>query len=105
MSYQVGQACYSDFAVAAAAVASAESGTVVPAGSVVYVVDAAADALGSITYTFSDVSGGVTPMVYAQAPSLPECGLLTAADAGTMGWGVAAAWLCAWALLCLRKGF
>jgi len=104
VSFQVGAACYESIEGAAAAVASAEIGRVVPAGSGVFVVDAVAGSGGSITYTLTDPASVVSPVVYVSSPSLPECGLLTAADGLALGWGVAAAWIGVFAVLALRRG-
>jgi len=104
MSFQVGSVCYDTAAAATAAVAAGETGKVVPAGSVVYVVDAVASAAGSITYTFTDPAGIAASVVYTSTPTIPECGLLGTGDAVAMGWGVAGAWIAAYAILQMRKG-
>ena len=104
MGFQVGAACYDTAAAAASAIAAAETGKVVPAGSVVYVVDAAASA-ASITYTLNDAEGAQASVVYQSTPTLHDCGLMGAEDALVMGWGVVAAWIAAYALLAIRKGW
>jgi hypothetical protein len=104
MSYQVGSACYPDEYTALGAIAAAESGKVVPAGSVVYVVSAQPNLGGFINYVLDDMAGVQPSIVFDTHPSLSECGLLGTADALAMGWGVLAAWLGAYALLQIRKG-
>ena len=104
MAYQVGTACYPTLDGAASAVASSETGKVLSAGSVVYVVDAAAAPGGSITYTLTDPSGVHPAIVQSLAPTIPECALMDWSDGLTLGWGVAAVWLTAFALLAMRKG-
>jgi hypothetical protein len=104
MSYQVGTACFETLGAAATQVAAQALGQVVPAGSLVYVIDAEASALGSVTYTLRDAAGVAAPVVYVASPTYPECALLTGADAAEIGWMVVAAWVCAWAVLMIRKG-
>lgn len=104
MAYQVGFACFDSVGAAAHAIAAGQTGKVVPAGSVVYVVDAAASD-ASITYTLRDIAGATADVVSIQSLSIPPCELLTAGDAVSMGWGVLAAWIAAFALLSIRKGF
>lgn len=103
MSYQVGPSCFPDAGTALSAIASLETGKVVPAGSVVYVVDAV-PGVGTVTYTLHDVAGIAADVVYTSTPTLQPCGLLDSADALALGWGVVAAWVAAYALLALRKG-
>lgn len=105
MSVQAGSSCFSSVQLAAQAVAAGEVGKVVPAGSVVYVVDAVADASGSITYTLTDMAGVAPSVVHVAAPSYPPCALLDASDATVIGWLVAGAWLATYAVMVLRKGF
>lgn len=102
MAYQVGSACYDTVDLARSALAAAEVGKVVPAGGTAYVVDASATASG-VRYSLSDALTGAAAIVYETVPSIPECSMLGASDALVMGWGVAAAWLCAYALLAMRK--
>jgi hypothetical protein len=104
MALQVGSSCYASAVAAASAIASAETGKVVPAGSVVYVVDAAASSSGSITYTLTDTAGVQPAMVHELVPTIPECGLMDWSDGLALGWGVAAAWLLAYAVLAMRRG-
>jgi hypothetical protein len=104
MSYQQGGACFETVGMAAKAAAAGVLGQVVPAGSVVYVVDAVGNADGSITYTLGEVGTSAT-VTHTAAPSWPECQLLQAADAAAMGWGVLVAWIGAWAVLLIRKGW
>ena len=104
MALQVGLACYDSAGAAAAAVASAESGKVVSAGSVVYVVDAAAGSDGSITYTLTDTAGVQPAVVHVSTPTIPECALLDLQDGFAVGWLIAIAWLATFGVLSMRKG-
>ena len=103
MAYQVGLVCYGTPQEAASAVASGESGKLLEAGSVVYVVDAAAGSDGSITYTLTDTAGVQPEIVKVQTPTLPECALLQAGDGLVIGWLIATAWLVTFAVLSMRK--
>lgn len=102
MGYQVGFRCYGSDLAATQAIAAVEVGKVVEAGSVVYVVDASVTSAGSITYTLSPVGGG-TAVTSVHAVELQPCGLLEWEDALTMSWGIATAWILAFAVLQLRK--
>lgn len=104
MGLQVGSVCYPDAATASQAVAASESGKVVPAGSVVYVTDVVADGVGVLTYTLTDLTGSVSPLVTVVTPTHAQCSLLETADALYISWGVVVAWILAYALLSLRKG-
>jgi len=99
---QVGSTCYSTDAGAVSAIASAEVGKVVAAGSAVYVVDAAPASDASITYTLNPIGGGA-PIVSTVAVVVQPCQMLDWSDGLTLGWGVAGVWLAAFALLILRK--
>ncbi len=102
MSFQVGASCYGSETAALSAIAAGESGKVVPAGSVVYVVDAVPLGSSSITYTLTPIDG--SPAVsHVQAVTLSECGLLDWEDGLALGWGVAGAWLLTFAVLIMRK--
>lgn len=105
MSVQAGLVCYPDAATAAAAVASGRVGEVVPAGGVVYVVDAVADGAGVITYTLHDVLGVAVDVVSTYTPSFPACGLLDAGDGVALGWMVIAVWAAAYGVMLLRRGW
>ena len=102
MAYQVGLVCYGTPQEAASAVASGESGKLLEAGSVVYVVDASVSSAGSITYTLSPVGGG-TAVTSAHAVELQPCGLLEWEDSLAISWGIATAWIVTFAVLQLRK--
>lgn len=104
MGLQVGAACYEDAEAASHAVAALSSGTVVPAGASVYVVDAVGSPTGAVAFTLTDLTGAVSSSSYTQTPTYAPCGLLGAADGIAMGWGVIAVWIAAYALLVLRKG-
>jgi len=99
---QVGSTCYDTDDAALAAIASAEVGKVVPAGSVVYVVDAAPAGASGIAYTLTPVGGGSAISV-TSGVTLPACQLLSAADGLQLGWLVAAAWIIPAALLFIRR--
>lgn len=100
---QVGSVCYSSDAAAVSAIASAEVGKVVPAGSVVYVVDAVpATDSASIAYTLSPVGGG-TALTYTVGVTVQPCNLLDWSDGLALGWGVAGVWLSVFAVLLFRK--
>lgn len=103
MSVQLGAACFDTVGAAAKAAAASVVGQVVPAGGVVYVVDAVGASDGSIAYTLAELGGSGT-VTHTASPSWPECQLMTAADAAVIGWGVLACWLGAWAILVLRRG-
>jgi len=99
---QVGAICYASDAAALAAMASAEAGKVVPAGSVVYVVDAVPSGGSSIAYTLTPVGGG-TPITSTVSVVIPECSLLDWSDGLTVGWAIALVWIAAYAVLFLRE--
>ncbi|HYP84396.1 hypothetical protein [Variovorax sp.] len=103
MAFQVGSACYSDAQGAAAAIASAQVGTVVAHGGAAYVVDASAVSGTSITYTLTPVSGG-TAITLAAPVSVQPCGLLDWQDGMVLGWGVAGVWLAVAAVMVIRRG-
>jgi len=98
---QVGATCYASDAAALAAIASAEVGKVVPAGSVVYVVDAAPSGASSIAYTLTPVGGG-TAITSTVSVVLPECSLLDWSDGLLVGWGIAGVWIATYAVLAIR---
>jgi hypothetical protein len=99
---QVGATCYGSLPAALEAIASGEVGKVVPAGSVVYVVDAAPSGASSIAYTLTPVGGGTA--ITATVPVVvPDCSLLDWSDGLVVGWGIAGVWLLAFAILQLRK--
>lgn len=102
MGYQVGGNCYGEASAAAAAAASSQVGTVVAAGSALYVVDVSGVSGTSITYEFTPVVSGSSLTITAPFSAQP-CGLLEWSDGLTLGWGVAAVWLAAFAVLQLRK--
>jgi len=99
---QVGAICYADDAAALEAIASAEVGKVVPAGSVVYVVDAVPSGASSIAYTLTPVGGG-TAITSTVPVGIPACTLLDWSDGLAVGWGIAGAWIAAAVLMSLRK--
>lgn len=99
---QLGATCYASDADALAAMASAEGGKVVPAGSVVYAVEAVPSGASSIAYTLNPIGGG-TPVTSTVAVTIPPCTLLDWADGLTIAWGIAGAWIAAAVLLNLRK--
>ena len=99
---QAGSTCYSSDAAAVAAIASAEVGKVVPAGSTVYVVDAAPASDASITYTLNPIGGG-TPIVSTVSIVVQPCQLLDWSDGLQLGWAVVGVWLATFAVLNLRK--
>lgn len=99
---QVAGTCYSSDQAAVAAIASAEVGKVVPAGSVVYVVDASPAVGKSITYTLTPIGGG-TPLVTTAAVEIPPCQLLDWSDGIALGWAVAGVWIIVAVVLHLRE--
>lgn len=101
--WQVGPACYSSPLAAASAAASSQLGAVVVHGSTAYVIDVSSVSGSSIEYALTPVGGG-SAITVSSPFTAQECGLLTASDGLVMGWGVAAAWLGAFALLFLTKG-
>lgn len=103
MAFQVGSTCYGEAEAAAAAIASAQVGTVVAHGGAAYVVNASAVAADSITYSLAPVQGGAA--IVLQAPISPQpCGLLDWQDGAVLGWGVASVWLATLAVMFLRRG-
>lgn len=102
MSYQVGSACYSTPAVAAAASSSVVLGSVVQHGGAAFVVDVSSVTASSITYSFTPVAGGAAVVVVSPYTAQP-CGLLDASDAIELGWGVAAIWLGVYGVMFLGR--
>lgn len=103
MAFQVGAFCYGDAQAAAAATASAQAGAVVQHGGAAYVVNVAAVAADSITYSLAPVQGG--PAITVVAPfSAQPCGLMDWQDGLALGWGVAGAMLAVAAVMFLRRG-
>lgn len=100
--FQVGDTCYFTEGAALSVIASKEAGKVVSAGPVVYAVDAAPSGTTSIAYTLSPTDG-TTPLTFTQTVALQPCGQLDHTDGLAIGWGVAAAWIAAAALMSLRK--
>lgn len=103
MAYQVGSTCYGSAASALSAAASENTGAVVTHGGAAYVVGVQSVTGSSITYQLSPVGGG-TPITSVANMTPQPCGLLTAADANLIGWGIAAAWIAVAAIMALRKG-
>jgi len=99
---QVGSICYGSDAEALQAIASAQVGQVVPAGSVVYAVEAAPSGASSIAYTLTPLAGG-TPVISTVAVSIPPCTLLDWSDGLAVGWGIAGAWILAAVVLHIRQ--
>lgn len=102
MAYQVGSSCYGSELGATQAIAASQTGAVVEAGSVVYVLDASATGPGSITYTMNPLGGG-TAIVSVVPVELQPCGLLDWQDSLTIAWGIAAAWIAVAAVMNLRQ--
>lgn len=103
MSFQVGDACYSDQLAAVQAMAASQIGRITQVGTASYVVDVSASTATSITYLLRDVNSTATITKVATVTPLP-CGLLDTADGLIISWGIAAAWLAAYGLMFLRKG-
>lgn len=103
MTYQVDQTCYATEVDAAHAAAAKSIGAVVQHAGAAYVVDVSAVAGTSITYQLHPVGGGGA--ITVQAPFSPQpCALLGWEDGLQLGWGVAAAWLGAFAVMFVTKG-
>jgi hypothetical protein len=99
---QVGSTCYGSATDAVAAIASAEVGKVVPAGSTVYVVDAAAASASSVAYTLTPIDGSA-PVTATVAVTVPPCMLIDWPDASVIAWGIGGVWILAAVIMSLRK--
>lgn len=102
MSYQVGSACYSTAEAAASASASNSVGSVVTHGGASYVVGVDGVTAASITYTLQPIGGGV-PLQLISAYQPQPCGLLTAADAASLGSVLLGLWVSVYAVMFLRR--
>jgi hypothetical protein len=100
---QVGSTCYASDGAALSAIASGEVGKVVPAGAVVYVVDAAPSGASSIAYTLTPADGSASGVSSTVALTLQPCNLLDWSDGLELGWGVGGVWILAAVVMGLRK--
>lgn len=100
--WQSGSACYSTPSDANRAAASAQAGAVVPVGSDVAVVSVVAVSDTAIEYRLTSITSGQTTARTVAVDPQP-CGLLTYTDGLTMAWGVALAWLAAYAVTILGR--
>lgn len=99
---QVGSTCYSSDSAAVSAIAAGETGRVVSAGSVVYVVDAVPASDSSITYTLNPIGGG-TAIVTVQPVTVQPCQQLDWEDGLAIAWGIAGAWIAAAVVMNLKQ--
>lgn len=98
MNYQVESACYSTLEAAVQASASKVVGSIVQLGGVPHVVAVQSVSGQTVTYSYTPAQPG--PVVSGSFTYTPQpCGLLQSADALVLGWGVAAAWIGAYAVM------
>lgn len=102
MAFQVGSACYETAEAANAAAASSQVGANLSHGGSVVVVDVAAVTASTITYTYTPLGGSPVSQTVSATPM--PCGLLGAADAQVLGWGVVGAVLSAYVVMFLTRG-
>jgi hypothetical protein len=95
--FQVGSTCYQTAIAANTAAASAQSGSVVLIGGNSYILSVASVTDTTVTYDYSPLDGGATVSQTVALTPAP-CGLMTADDAVTIGWLIAACWLSVYAI-------
>lgn len=100
--YQVGAACYHTAQAALSAIASAQVGNVVADGGTARVVGVDSVTETGIVYTLTTINGGSVSTLSVPL-TLQPCGLYTAADAVSLGWLVALAWIAIYALLFITR--
>lgn len=100
--FQAGAVCYESAAAANAAVGSAQSGGVVPVSGASHVIVFQSATASSITYGYVPTDGGPT-VSQTIAISPPACSLLTASDAFSLGWMLAAVWVSVYAITFLVR--
>ena len=97
MSYQVGSTCYGTALAANQASVSSLAGTIVLMGGQSQVLSVQAVSDSAITYGYTPLGGGALSSQTVAITPLP-CNLLTAEDAMSIGWQIAAVWLTVYAI-------
>ena len=100
--WQSGSACYHTPTAANMAAASVQSGAVVQVGGDVATVSVGAISGSSIEYRLTSITTGNTASRVVQVEPQP-CGLLTYSDGLSLAWGVALAWIAAYAVTILGR--
>ena len=104
MPYQTGQTCVETAQQAVDYLASSHVGELVTLGGSQYVVSVVSTSPFSITYRYQDVS--TTTSLQKDFPVSPmPCSSMSTADAVTLAWLVATAWLCAYCIKLLMHHF
>jgi hypothetical protein len=102
MAFQSGDACYDTALAANQAAAAREIGSIKTIGTAQYVVDVTGVTATSISYTFRNVSSTAT-VVTTETVTPITCVGMTHADAWSLAWPIAAAWLSVYAVTNLAR--
>ncbi len=102
--YQHGSTCYDTAQKANEAQASELVGSIAQVGSVPHAVNVSGVTDTTISYLLENLTG---PGTYAKtvAVTAQPCNMLQVADAITLGWGVAAAWIGAFCIIFIARIF
>lgn len=102
MAFQVGSICYASAEAAASASASTQIGQVITLGDDPYVVGVSTVSSDSITYSLEPFISG--PVLYRTVMyDAQPCQLIGMDDSLLLAWGIAAAWLAAYAVIYLKN--
>ena len=102
--FQHGSTCYDTALKANEAAASEVVGSIVQVGTVPHAVNVSAVAETSISYVLENLTGPGTYAKTVQATPQP-CNMLQAADALSLGWSIAAAWIGAFCIVFVARIF
>lgn len=102
MSFQHGGQCFGTQAEAWASLAAASAGSVIPAGSAIYVLDVDSVSASGIDFVLRDMLSSGT-VSYTATPAMQPCSLLDWEDGLELGWGVGSIWLLAAMVLFLAR--